>query len=158
MAFNSATVSVGGVTKQSDYQRIMDNTIANRDTKATVSIYKTGWINRSDWTNVHMGSDTSKNVDSNLNHGLGAPLSDLIVKVFISTDGTDANSFEMKDTGIDRASGANQTFGIIIAQVDNDNLIIQTGATGILTLATNGDFAVIDTEDWYYKIVVYKLA
>ena len=28
MAFSSATVSVGGVTRQSDYQRVMDNTIA----------------------------------------------------------------------------------------------------------------------------------
>ncbi len=32
MAFSSATVAVGGVTRQSDYQRVMDNTIYNRDT------------------------------------------------------------------------------------------------------------------------------
>ena len=25
--------------------------------------YDTGWINRSDWTNVHLGSNTTKNVD-----------------------------------------------------------------------------------------------
>ncbi len=31
MAFSSATVSVGGVTRQSDYQRVMDNTVYNRD-------------------------------------------------------------------------------------------------------------------------------
>ncbi len=32
MAFSSATVSVGGVTRQSEYQRVMDNTVYNRDT------------------------------------------------------------------------------------------------------------------------------
>jgi len=30
-AFSSATVSVGGVTRQSEYQRLMDNTIYLRD-------------------------------------------------------------------------------------------------------------------------------
>ncbi len=68
---------------------------AEVDGKANLSKYATGWINRSDWTNVHLGTDTTKDADSNLNHALSAPLSELIVKVFVSTDGTDANSFEI---------------------------------------------------------------
>ena len=36
----------------------------------------------------------NKNSDGYVNHSLGLPLSELDVKLFISTDGTDANSFE----------------------------------------------------------------
>ena len=152
MGFSSATVSVGGVTRQSEYQRVMDNTIYNRDTYATVSTYSTAWINRSDWTNVHLGTDDTKNVDSNLNHALDVPLSDLIVKVFISTDGTDANSFEI--TQSERATH----YGVTVNAVDNNNILLQTGSSGITYLNSSGTVVGINSQDWYYKIKVYKLA
>ena len=38
MAFSSATVSVGGVTRQSEYQRVLDNTIYIRDSLGTMPI------------------------------------------------------------------------------------------------------------------------
>ncbi len=129
-------------------------------TSATVSIYSTAWINRSDWTNVHIGSDDTKNADSNVTHSLNAPLSELIVKLFISTDGTDANSFEVAP-GLDdhNALGTgNLCCGINVGQVDANNILIQTGTHGVNIVNTDGTQLPIDNEDWYYKIKVYKLA
>lgn len=131
---------------------------AEVDGKATVSTYSTAWINRSDWTNVHLGSDDTKDADSNLNHGLTANLSDLLVKIFLSTDGTDANSFEITNVDFSQASASNIKFGIRISQVDTANIQLQTGIHGLVSLTDAGDFIIIDAEDWYYKIKVYKLA
>ena len=119
--------------------------------------YDTGWIARSDWTNVHMGSSTTKDADSNINHGLNAPLSDLLMKVLISTDGTDANSFELVDmTHIVDGSGE-IVRGVIIDQVDSNNLIIQTGVNGITSIAADGTANAIVSDDWFYKIKAWKL-
>lgn len=116
--------------------------------------YDTGWINRSDWTDVHMGSNTTKNVDSDVNHGFGVPLSDLLVKVLISTDGTDANSFEILNWN----NASTDDIGVNIFQVDNDNFKVQTGASGLAyNRDSDGSGIIIDTEDWYYKIKVYRL-
>jgi hypothetical protein len=117
--------------------------------------YDTGWINRSDWTNVHLGSNTTKNTDSNVTHNLNAPLSKLLVKVLISTDGTDANSFEVTfSTYVDSGSSSR---GITVYQVDSNTIKVQTGTNGILYAQDDGSMAGIDTEDWYYKIKVYYL-
>jgi hypothetical protein len=116
--------------------------------------YDTGWINRSDWTNVHLGSNATKNVDSNVNHNFGVPLNKLIVKVLISTDGTDANSFEigMVEYG-SGGSGANYT----PYYIDDNNIKIQTGIVGLCYNNDVGNIVVIDAEDWYYKIVVMRM-
>lgn len=115
--------------------------------------YDTGWINRSDWTNVHLGSTTTKNVDSNVAHNLGAGLDKLLVKILISTDGTDANSFEV---GIQGGTSGNS--GITVFYVDDNTITVQTGSTG-LTYHRNsdGNGVTIDVEDWYYKIVAIRL-
>ncbi len=117
--------------------------------------YDTGWINRSDWTNVHLGSDDTLNTDSNVTHNLNAPLSDIIVKVLISTDGTDANSFEVQY--IDHLPGASLQHGITILQVDSNNIIVQVATHGLVYSDSSGTLIWIDTENWYYKIKVWKL-
>jgi hypothetical protein len=117
--------------------------------------YETPWINRSDWTNVHLGSDTTKDTDSNVTHSLNAPLRDLMITVLISTDGTDANSFLVGGTDVTSAS-SEYYMGLNIFQVDNNNVKIQTGATGLSALNDSGNFYILDTEDWYYKIVILK--
>ncbi len=117
--------------------------------------YDTGWISRSDWTNVHMGSNVAKDVDSELTHGLNAPLSDLLVKVLISTDGTDNNSFEVE--GVITIPGVVRYYGYNIDQVDSDGILIQTGEHGITYLDVAGEQVSIAAQDWYYKIKVYKL-
>ena len=113
--------------------------------------YDTGWINRTDWTNVHLGSDTTLNTDSNVTHNLNAPLSNLLVKLFYSTDGTDANSMEMKSVQYNSAAG------IQIFAVDNNNIKIQASVNGFIVLDDAGASVVIDVENAYYKIKVYFL-
>ncbi len=117
--------------------------------------YSTGQINRSDWTNVHLGSDTTKNADSNVTHNLNAPLSDLLVKVLISTDGTDANSFEMGHAV--HYDGTIDT-GITIFNIDNNNIRVQTGSLGFkYNQDSNGAIVTIAAQDWYYEINIWKL-
>ncbi len=119
--------------------------------------YDTGWIARSDWTNVHIGSSTTKNADSNVNHGLDVPLSDLLVTVLASSDGTDANSFQILDSNYtDQVSGT-LVWGFTPLAVDNDNIKIQTATNGITAILDAGGQNTIDTEDWYYKIKVWSL-
>ena len=124
----------------------------------TAADHDTGWLLNElggtgvgDWTNVHLGDDPTDPAD-NITHGLNLPLASLRVKLLISTDGTDANSFEIGFT--DRNPTA--TYGYIVDAVDDDNFIVQTGANGISTLATNGVITVIDSEDWYYRIMVWS--
>jgi len=114
--------------------------------------YDTGWINRSDWTNVHLGSNTTKDTDSNVTHNLNAPLCELLVKLFISTDGTDANSFEVYP---DTSSGTD--YGWKVFAVDNNNVKIQTATGGLRDLSDAGVGSTIDTENWYYRVKVWYL-
>ncbi|MCK4997749.1 hypothetical protein KAS08_05595 [Candidatus Pacearchaeota archaeon] len=124
----------------------------------TYEEYDTGWINRSDWTNVHLGSNTTKNVDSNVTHNLDSVLSDLDVKILISTDGTDANSFEIGFNDYTDSTSGTRNFGFGVYQVDNNNIIVQTGNFGLLyPLDSTGAAEGVNTQDWHYRIVVSKL-
>ena len=83
--------------KEHDFESQIRNIISDWFSANT---YNTGWllnqiggVGSPDWTNVHLGDDPSQ--DSNVNHNLDAPLSDLLVKALISTDGTDNNSYEI---------------------------------------------------------------
>jgi hypothetical protein len=120
--------------------------------------YDTGWINRSDWTNQHLGSDTSKNTDSNVSHGLNSNLSYITVKVLISSDGTDANAIEIPNSFYSYADDPTyRDLGVTVYQVDNDNVLVQTGFSGLAYLDSSGGEAIVTTQDWYYKVVVFKL-
>lgn len=115
--------------------------------------YDTGWVNCSDWTDQHLG-DT---VGSNVNHALGYNLRELLVQVFISTDGTDNNSFQIDHSTGGTASAA-EIRGINIYQVDTNNITVQTGANGIRQiLDAAGATNAIDTENWYYRVIVTKI-
>lgn len=115
-------------------------------------VYDTGWINRSDWTNVHLGSDTTLNLDSNVTHSFNAPLSDLLVKVYWSSDGTDANSMEI----IYQADAAtNYGYGIIV--VDNNNIKVQTTTNGIAFITDAGGVDYLTNDNGYYKVKVWCL-
>jgi microcystin-dependent protein len=120
--------------------------------------YDTGWINRSDWTNVHLGSDTTKDTDSNVTHNLNTPLSDLLIKVLVSTDGTDANSFEVGNENRFGSSSYPSSFNhnFTIYAVDNNNVKIQTGEEGLLYYDDDGVATGIAAADIYYKIIVLK--
>ncbi len=108
-----------------------------------------------DWTNVHLGNDPTDRTD-NLTHNLNAPLSDLLVKVLFSTNGTDANSFEMWAGML--LNAASNRFGITIFQADSNNIIVQTAGDGIAFIDGSGLVGIVDDENWYYKIKVWKLS
>jgi len=109
-----------------------------------------------DWTNVHLGTDPTDPTD-NLAHNLGAPLSELLIKVLFSTDGTDNNSFEIQLNAMDNAAAAGRCYGISVYQIDNNNIKIQTGVDGIVNVADDGTREFITTQNWYYKIKVWVL-
>ncbi len=114
-------------------------------TKATLSTYTAGWVANSDWTNAELTS----------NHALATNLSELIVKVFVSSGGTDATAIEVFG-GYD-ASGTARGWNIY--QVDINNIKVQTGTGGVLYLSDSGTPTVLGAAtSWYYKIVVYKLS
>jgi len=83
------------------------------------------------------------------------PLSDLLVKVLISTDGIDANSNEV-DMGF-IFPGNDSRYGHGIIAVDNDNIIVQTGSGGMSLMLDNGTTNILDTDNYYYKIVVKRI-
>jgi hypothetical protein len=110
------------------------------------------WLPRSDWTNVHLGSSTTKNADSDVAHNLNAPLKDLYVELVISStdgDNADANSFKATEMIDDTHRGYE------ILQVDNNNIKIQTGSGGMTYLSDAGSMTVLDNEDWFYKPKVW---
>ena len=121
--------------------------ISNRN----VLTYATGWVACSDWTDQQLGTAVGGNVIHNLN---GA-LSDIIVKVLVSTDGTDTNSF---DAGIYSAyDDATGDVGLTIYQVDNNTITVQTATQGVWYTDNAGAIQRLDTENWYYKIKVWYM-
>jgi hypothetical protein len=132
--------------------------VTKREEQPTVSrtAYDTGWINRSDWTNVHLGSDTTKNVDSNVSHNLGANLSRLLVRCLVSSDGTDNNAFEISfDKMYLQTSGLD--LGVQYYQIDSNDMKVQTGQDGVPYFDDSGILQQLTTQDWYYKVVVVQL-
>ncbi len=99
--------------------------------------HDTGWIVCNDWTNQHLG-DT---VGANIVHNFGKHLREFVVKVFISSDGTDANSHVAEHV-------TDGNVGYTIHEVDDNTIRVQTGSGGVAysrdsdgatTLVTNGE-------------------
>ena len=116
--------------------------------------FDSGWIPRSDWTNVHLGNGAAKNVDSNLTHGLNIPSPYLHVQLLLSGDGTDAQTQSVLWLAKDLATSVNESTGVIVDQVDSDTLRVQTGAAGIPVMDASGVASIVDTEDWFYRLIV----
>lgn len=108
--------------------------------------YDTGWVANSDWTNVELSAT----------HNLGTELSGLIVKFFISWDGTDSGSFEPLLIHKE-AAASGIACGITLYQTSNNSLKFQLGLNGIMYIAdSTAAQYLLDSESWYYRIVVYK--
>ncbi len=121
-----------------------------------LTTFETEWIPRSEWRNVHLGSNTTKNLDSNVEHLLNAPVWDLKVRLLISLSGDDTDVIIPNDSII---SGG-YSYGYIIFHVDNDNFLIQTGNAGISYIQnSDGQFSnnPIDSDDIHYKIKAFKI-
>ncbi len=115
--------------------------------------YDTGWVSNNDWSNQHLGTAPAGNVVHNLN----APLSNLTVRVLISTDGTDDNSFEVLYAPYDNVASADRSYGIQVNQVDTNNLIVQTGANGLFAIDTDGTRRFMISDADYYKVIVTQI-
>lgn len=138
-------------TAEQIYWYIGSSWISISGTSANAS-YDTGWVNCSTWTNQHLGSV----VGGNVSHNLNANLSDLLVKVLISTDGTDNNSHEILPLSFSRSSPTDINTGMTIYQFDTNALTIQTGSSGYAIIDDSGTYAVQNPSNYYYKVVVYK--
>jgi len=114
----------------------------------TATQYDTGWVANSDWTDLNVS----------INHALNANLSNMIVNFLLSSDGTDNESIMPKHVSYDRASVSDQAQGVVFFQDDLNNITLQTGTDGISSLIDGtGALQFVDTESWYYKVVVTKL-
>lgn len=108
--------------------------------------YATAWVPISDWTNAQF----------NIPHNLGTELSDLVVKFYISTDGTEANSFEPINGSY--SSAGVLTYGHTYHAININSFEIQTGINGILYLIQgSGAGGVVAAQSYYYKVKVYKI-
>ena len=117
---------------------------------ASAPSYDTGWVNNNDWTSQALGTT----VGGNVTHNLGKDLTELDVKVVISSDGTDDNSYEIASINLDRTTGGTNYMGYGIAQTDTNNVVIWTLPQGIEIVNEEGSRVIVDTENWYYKVVV----
>lgn len=93
----------------------------------------------------------TKNVDTNVTHGLGRNLSELTVVMSYSTTASDTLSWSIPMAFV---SGVNE-IGNLPQQVDTNTLKIQTGDySGFITFSTGGVADFWDIEDYFYKISV----
>jgi hypothetical protein len=122
---------------------------------------ESGWLKNTmgagtaaNWNNVHLGSDPSSATDS-YTHGLGVSINKLNVKVLISDSGTATGQIYVLENTI-MENTASDRFGIIIQSVDNDNIIVQTGADAPVYLTTAGVLGAVAGE-WGYNIIVERV-
>jgi len=104
--------------------------------------YLTTWTGSTDWTNA----------EYTMTHNFGANLSDLSVSVYLSSDGTEGNAFEIGYI----TSGSAGPYGITFFQSSTDAIKMQTGTDGILYVSDSGAQFVLDTEGYSYKAVINK--
>ena len=121
--------------------------------------YDTGWVDKAaedggtaDWT------DWTKSITHNLN----ANMTDLVIKFFVSSDGTDANAMNLSDMNMlclwDNATAADYTlyYGHQFNQSSNNAIEIQTGAFGVPTMDSVGNSFTLNDDAWYYRFIIYK--
>jgi hypothetical protein len=134
------------------------NALAHETNILNFGFYETGWISCNAWGNRHLGSTAlPKNTDSYVLHNLNADLSELIVKLMVSTDGTDNNSCEISFGGFYR-DVAGQTWGCTAYQIDKNNILIQTAVQGLQRFNAAGGWQPFSSDDWYYNIKVFRLS
>lgn len=98
---------------------------------------------------VALVNGNTKNVDTNLYHGLGRNINSLSTTVGISTDGSDANAI------ITSSSYHYVSAGVQFVGIDQNSAFLKTGYYGIKTLnTTTGTEIIYRTNDYYYKIQI----
>lgn len=108
--------------------------------------FDTGWIANSDWTNAEL----------TITHKLGVNMSDLIVRFYYSTDGTEANAIEPFPMGWNTGFAAGD-YGLSILPIDASSFKFQTGAQGFPIIPDSGFIIVVAAQSDFYKVTVYRL-
>ena len=114
-------------------------------------LYHTEWIANSDWTNRHIGFDRYnhvKNADEFVEHGDGADMEHIKVRLHLSFTGSWRDSFEVLASD---SSGAN-VYGWQPDQIDLDRVKIHTGTAGLKFLNESGGLTILgqNTEAFYH--------
>jgi hypothetical protein len=113
-----------------------------------------GWINRTSWTGGNPGSNTTLNADSNINHNLNAPISKLKITAYISVTGSESDAKVYTYSG---GEDGGSFLGLQFFPVDNNNNLWQTATSGMTEFLSGGGRQTINTENWYYKVVVFRV-
>ena len=110
----------------------------------TITTYTTGWVS---------AAAGLQNQNWTVTHGLTANISDLIINICISSDGTEANAI-----GLPQHTYSVSNHGMTIFQTSTAAFDIQTGSSGLTYLSdANGNVAAISANTWYYKVKVYYI-
>jgi len=133
---DNSTISPSVNTSLDSRLTILEGELLQTDT------YDTGWVANSDWTNAQL----------NITHNLDTNIRDLIIKFYISTDGTDNNTYEVNY--ISDVSFGN--VGFSVEQTSSNVLYIQTGANGLWELTGTGTVNLVNNESYYYRVKIYK--
>jgi microcystin-dependent protein len=109
--------------------------------------YDSGWIFNNDWTGRVIPVDYSS-----VSGLQGMTLADLDVDFLISKIGDDSDTFDLKLANNSSASAGPR--GVTFQQTDTDEISIYTGDNGILYISEINTAAAIDTETWYYRVII----
>lgn len=133
---SNATTGVIHVVSERPSQSVEETSLTTR--------YTTGWILATSWTSKTLGDSFNGTVSHNFNKGI----TELDVKVFVSSAGSDATAYEL-------INNPQENYGITITQTSSNVLTITTGASGV-TYVSAGTVTVVP-DSWYYKVIVYKV-
>jgi len=104
-------------------------------------LFDTGWLNKS----------------TNINHGLDAPITELITKIYITPDGTDDSAIEIRSASSKNPGNAANVYGNSLLAVDDNNIEYRTGTNGIQYIDNAGAQIILDSETTYsLRAVIYK--
>ena len=107
---------------------------------------ESGFTNNTDWTDFN----------TTFNHGLNADLDQIEVDIYLSSDGTAANSFKI-DNIMFTSTTNNLSYGFQVEYNDVDNVDIQTGEDGARYLGVNGASTPLGSStSFYYNIVARR--
>ena len=90
----------------------------------------------------------TKNVDTNVLHNLGRPITALYTMMWSSSDGTEANALSMNFEGNYVHEGS------FLYAVNDNSFKVQTGASGHKIILDTGQESNYTTQDYYYQILV----
>lgn len=98
---------------------------------------------------VNEGGGTNKNQDTDILHQLVLPSAMLDFKIYVSTDGTDNNSFFVDASDASEAS----TLGQTLHQTDTSNSSIFVEQDGIIYVDTSKQRQLLDSDDFYMNLI-----